>query len=280
MDSVDFLIKDLEIELEKLKIRKRSIRAIGLAIAANVTRDGRILGSTNLHINLSGMTEALSRHFDCPVKAANDADMAALGECYRGASRDAGSSVMFTLGTGVGSGIVSGKKVLSGAHAAAGEAGHIHIQEDEPRECGCGNHGCIEQYVSASGITAVAEEMLSESDRPSMMRGRKSLDPVIIFSCADLGDEIALKTVDFMCSRVGWLCASVSSIVDPEIIVLGGGVSLAGKLLVNGTRYYFRKYSYNLCRDTKIELSGLGTYAGAYGAAVLASKKDEDVFIF
>jgi glucokinase len=110
MDSVDFLIKDLEIELEKLKIRKRSIRAIGLAIAANVTRDGRILGSTNLHINLSGMTEALSRHFDCPVKAANDADMAALGECYRGASRDAGSSVMFTLGTGVGSGIVSGKK--------------------------------------------------------------------------------------------------------------------------------------------------------------------------
>lgn len=278
-DPVSFLINDLEFELNKLKINRRSIKAIGIAIAANVSKNGDILGSTNLSEDYSGMFRSLHIHFGCPVKAANDSDMAALGESYKGAAKDAETSVTITIGTGVGSGIVIGRKVLAGAHAAGGEAGHIHTNDDETDACGCGNHGCIEQYASSRGLVNTARKLLEESDTPSTLRGRSRIDPIIIFSSADLGDEIALKAIDIFCGRIGWLCASISCIVDPDTIVLGGGVSLAGKFLLDNIHKYFEQYAYNLCRDTNMVLASLGPYSGAYGAAVLASKKDGSVFI-
>ena len=154
----------------------------------------------------------------------NDANVVALGEMWQGAGKGYQDVLMVTLGTGVGGGCVLNGKIVSGIHGAGGEIGHMPVMDDEPIACNCGNHGCLEQYVSATGIVNQAKKVLDLDDRASSLRNYSSLE-------AKNGDVIANETVDSTCKILAKALAQVCSVIDPEIIVIGGGVSKAGDIL-------------------------------------------------
>ncbi len=189
----------------------------------------------------------------------NDANVAALGEMWQGAGKGYQDVLMVTLGTGVGGGCVLNGKIVSGIHGAGGEIGHMPVMDDEPIACNCGNHGCLGQYVSATGIVNQAKKVLDLDDRASSLRNYSSLE-------AKNGDVIANETVDLTCKILAKALAQVCSVIDPEIIVIGGGVSKAGDILISRITQSFKKYVFNACTSTPIVLAKLENDAGMYGS--------------
>ena len=163
----------------------------------------------------------------------NDANVAALGEMWQGAGKGYQDVLMVTLGTGVGGGCVLNGKIVSGIHGAGGEIGHMPVMDKEPIACNCGNHGCLEQYVSATGIVNQAKKVLDLDDRASSLRNYSSLEAKNIYDEAKNGDVIANEIVDSTCKILAKALAQVCSMIDPEIIVIGGGVSKAGDILTS-----------------------------------------------
>lgn len=161
----------------------------------------------------------------------NDANVAALGEMWQGAGKGYQDVLMVTLGTGVGGGCVLNGKIVSGIHGAGGEIGHMPVMDDEPIACNCGNHGRLGQYVSATRIVNQAKKVLDLDDRASSLRNYSSLEAKNIYDEAKNGDVIANETVDSTCKILAKALAQVCSMIDPEIIVIGGGVSKAGDIL-------------------------------------------------
>ena len=202
-----------------------------------------------------------------PVKAGNDANVAAMGEAFIGAAKDAASSVMVTLGTGVGAGIVIDGKILAGENGAAGEFGHIHVQDGEPEACGCGNHGCLEQYASATGVVRIATRRLAKDDAPSSLRELSKVTSKDVFDAAKAGDAVAKEIVHEVCSILGKAIAKLCNIVNPAMVVIGGGVSNAGPVLIKEMEESFQEEVFHGARGTRIELATLGNDAGIYGGA-------------
>jgi len=231
----------------------------GLGVPGPVLPDGTVNRCVNLGWGVCNPARDLAMLTGLPVRACNDADAAALGEQWLGAGRGFADILLVTLGTGVGSGCVTGGKLLFGGHGAAGELGHLCMNPDETRLCSCGNRGCLEQYVGAPGITVLAKES-----------GMGEITAREIFARAERGDKTALFVVDRVCNVLGRGIASACAVLDPEAVVLGGGVSGAGELLRAGVEKYFQKYAFHACRDTKILLAELGGDAGIYGCARLA----------
>ena len=174
-----------------------------------------------------------------------------------------------TLGTGVGGGIIVDGKIVSGHHGAGGEIGHACVKHDEVRPCNCGNHGCLEQYVSATGIVTQAKKMLENDERPSSLRDYDCLDAKHIYDEAKKGDVVANELVDSTCKILAKALAQVCSVIDPEIIVIGGGVSKAGDILTSRIAQFFKKYVFNACAQTPIVLAKLENDAGMYGCVKL-----------
>ncbi len=158
-----------------------------------------------------------------PVKAGNDANVAALGEAWKGGGQGYPNMLLVTLGTGVGGGIIVEGKILNGAKGSGGEIGHLHLVDDEPETCGCGNHGCFEMYASATGAVRIAKRVLAKTDEDSVLRG-KDFECRDIFDAAKAGDKVAKEIADQYGYYLGKGIAAVASVVNPEIIVLGGGV--------------------------------------------------------
>ena len=179
---------------------------------------------------------------------------------------------MVTLGTGVGGGIIVDGKPVHGATGAGGEIGHMVLNRNETAVCGCGKHGCVEQYCSATGIARLANLALSESDAPSTLRSVEKIVAKDVFDAAKAGDALATQVLEQVYAYMGEFIASLCCVVNPDVVVLGGGVSKAGQPLLDGVERNFKKWCFHACRDTKFRLATLGNDAGAYGAFKLVAE--------
>jgi glucokinase len=220
-------------------------------------------GQQDVAANLSALLGGI------PVKVGNDANVAALGEIWMGAAKGCRSAVMVTLGTGVGGGVIVNGNVIDGAHGAGGEIGHITVHRGETAVCGCGKRGCLEQYSSATGVVRGMKKLLAEApNEPCALRGT-DFAAKDVFDAARNGDALALREVDAMADDLGLALSIVSETADPEMFLLGGGVSRAGDILLDAVSAHFKQYAFPSCRETPIKLANLGNDAGIYGAVRL-----------
>jgi glucokinase len=220
-------------------------------------------GVFNVEKELSGRLDNIT------VKAGNDANVAALGEMWKGGGQGYRNVVMITLGTGVGGGIIIGGKILPGSFGAAGEIGHFKVSKTETECCGCGKKGCLEQYASATGIVRKAKQILKDSKKPSVLREIENLSAKDIFDAAKDQDELSLELVEFLGETLGTAMSYIACVVDPQVFVLGGGVSKAGSILVESVRRYYKETAFHASREAKFALATLGNDAGMYGAVKL-----------
>ncbi len=266
--------ESLQEKIKEKGIPESEIEGAGIGIPGPVDAKGVVNRCVNLGWGVIPIEKDFSEISGFKVKAGNDANVAAMGEAFAGAGKDAGSVVMITLGTGVGSGIVIDGKILAGHNGAAGEFGHVNVNENETEHCGCGNCGCLEQYASATGIVRMAKRYLLESQKDSALRkiSEKEITSKEIFDEAKNGDELAKEIVEEFCGILGKAIAKLCCIVDPEIVVIGGGVSKAGQILLDGIEKPFQKQVFHAARGTKIVLATLGNDAGIYGGAGMIIK--------
>lgn len=256
--------------LQTVSIPREDLLGIGIGIPGPVDPQGTVNRCVNLGWGVFNIPEVLGKLTGLPVKAGNDANVAALGESWKGGGAGCKNMIVATLGTGVGGGIIVEGRVLHGFHGAGGEIGHMTVNLEETVPCNCGRCGCVEQYCSATGVVRIAKQFLSASDAPSALRSIEPLTCKDVFDAANNGDKLAQEVLEKVYHYMGLFLANMCVVVDPEIIVLGGGVSKAGKPLLEGAQRYFRKYAMHACADTKFALASLGNDAGAYGAFKLA----------
>ena len=208
--------------------------------------------------------------FGVPVRLENDANAAAYAEARAGAGRGCGTVVYLTVSTGIGGGIVVDGKILYGAHGAGGEISHIPMRKDETDVCGCGKRGCAEQYGSANGVLRLAHRRMEHSSLPSPLRNMESITCKDIFDLSAQGDTLALEIREEYFDFLGQFLANVCCVVDPEAVILGGGVSKAGQPLLDGVRKYFLSYMFHTGREIVFALAKLGNDAGIYGGFQMA----------
>ena len=221
-------------------------------------------------LGVFNIAEELSKLTGFPVKAGNDANVAALGEFWKGGGQGCDNMVFVTLGTGVGGGIVVEGNLLHGAHGSGAEIGHLCVNPQETLRCNCGNYGCVEQYCSATGIVRLAKLYLASNDTATSLRAVENLTCKDVFDAAKAEDAAALAILDQVYAYMGLFLASVCSTVNPEVVVIGGGVSKAGDMLVKGVEPYFHKHVFHAAGGAKFTMASLGNDAGAYGAFKLA----------
>lgn len=250
-------------------ISAENVIGLGIGVPGAVDRNGVVAACDNLGWNRTDVVDTLYRLTGFPVKAGNDANLAALGEAWKGSGCD--NMVLITLGTGVGGGIIIDGKPLVGRNGAAGEIGHLVLERKEEHTCGCGKRGCAEQYCSATGIVRLAKEYLEESDADSVLR-QVPLTCKAVFDSAAQGDGAAMAILDRAYAYLGELIANVCIVLNPEMVVIGGGVSKAGEPLLTGIRKQFDRFIYHASRDVEFRLASLGNDAGVYGAFKLLLK--------
>ena len=248
---------------EKRKTFTGNIKGIGVGIPGPVTDDGTVLKCANLGWDVFSVSNKLADMTGVGnVKVGNDANVAALGEMWKGGGRGYDSIVMVTLGTGVGGGIILQGKILTGCKGAGGEIGHIKVNPDETAVCGCGNRGCLEQYASATGIVNMAKKNLRED---SCLTGQE-ITAKAVFDGAKAGDSYCLEVVDAFGKYLGLALSNVAHVVDPEAFVIGGGVSAAGQIILDVVEKYYNENSMFALKNKKFHLAELGNDAGIYGA--------------
>ena len=262
--------KSIRDYLQKNQIADDHIIGVGVGVPGPVDEQGIVNRCVNLGWGMVDLHGELARLTGFPVKGGNDANVAALGECWKGSGAGSRSMVMATLGTGIGGGIVLDGKIIGGAHGAGGEIGHMVLNPTESEICGCGKRGCAVQYCSATGVVRLANRYLDAHDDESVLRRKRVIHCKDVFDAAKKGDIASMKILDQMFDLLGMFLANVCCTMDPEVIVLGGGVSKAGQMLVDGATQAFARYTFHACRGTRIVLASLGNDAGAYGAFKLA----------
>ena len=246
-------------------LNKEDIVGIGIGVPAPVDEEGIVHNTANLGWGYKEVKKELEELTGFPVEVGNDANMAALGEMWLGAGRGNRNMVMVTLGTGVGGGVIIGGRPLVGTNGAGGEIGHILANRQETDKCGCGKKGCLEQYASATGIVRMAKQRLAGTADETALRTAEPLTAKDIFDAAKAGDAIADEIVEEMTKILGGALADIACIVNPEVFVIGGGVSKAGSIITDRVKKYFNDKTFHACRDAYFELATLGNDAGMYG---------------
>ena len=259
--SVKEKLAEKEIDLEYLM-------GIGVGVPGPVLKESTVNTCVNLGWGVTNVAKELQTLVggNVPVKVGNDANVAALGEMWVGGGKGYKSIVMVTLGTGVGGGIILNGKILGGAHGAGGEIGHMHVMDGEKIPCNCGNYGCFEQYTSATGIVRKTREMLANETRPTVLVDTPALTAKDVFDAAKAGDAVANDVVEFFAEVLGKGLAVITATVDPEAIVIGGGVSRAGQIIIDRARKYYLDYAFHATRECVFKLASVGNDAGMYGA--------------
>ena len=255
---------------EQKTLDPASIIGVGIGVPGPVSNKGVVNKCINLGWGVFNIAEELSRLVGFPVKAGNDANVAALGEYWKGGGKGCDNMIFVTLGTGVGGGIVIEGRLLHGAHGSGAEIGHMVLNRDETEPCNCGKYGCVEQYCSATGIVKLANKALAASDEITALRTHDAVTCKDVFDCAKSGDALALQVLDQYYRYMGEFLGNLCAVVDPDAVVLGGGVSKAGQVLLDGIRPYFDQYVFHAARGARFALASLGNDAGAYGAFKLA----------
>lgn len=246
------------------------ILGLGIGVPGPVDAKGVVNKCVNLGWGVFNISETLSGLTGFPVKAGNDANVAALGEYWKGGGKGCSNMVFVTLGTGVGGGIVVEGNLLHGAHGSGAEIGHLVLNPQETAVCNCGKFGCAEQYCSATGIVRLARNYLKDSPLPTELKDTENLTCKDIFDAAKTGDPAATAILEQVYDYLGMLLGNVCSVVNPEVVVIGGGVSKAGEMLLEGVVPYFQKYVFHAASGARFALASLGNDAGAYGAFKLA----------
>ena len=252
--------------LEAKYIPKEQIIGIGIGVPGPVDGKGVVNRCVNLGWGVFNIQQELEELTGLHVRAGNDANVAALGEAWKGGAAGCDNMILATLGTGVGGGIILYGKPLSGVHGAGGEIGHVTLNKYETEACGCGRRGCAEQYCSATGVVRVAKRYLAANDRPSSLRGIEDLTCKDVFDAGNAGDEAALEILEQVYDLMGMFLSNLCCVLDPQVVVLGGGVSRAGAPLLEGVRKAYARYALHACKDVEFALASLGNDAGAYGA--------------
>lgn len=270
-DGGRFILSDIaasvEAKIAEKGIDKEEVAGVGVGVPGPIKDDGTVLFCSNLGWGEFNVQTEVEKLLGLPAKIGNDANMAALGEMWQGGGKGYNSIVMVTLGTGVGGGIVVNGKMICGNNGAAGEIGHICVDDAETETCGCGKKGCLEQYTSATGITRMTMQALNNSERPSKLRTVQYISAKEVFDAAKQGDDLALELVEKHGKILGKALAGVAGVCDPEAFIIGGGVSKAGTIITDTTAKYYQQYVLHSCRNTKFVLASLGNDAGIYGCA-------------
>ena len=256
--------------LDAHNINETQILGLGIGVPGPVNSKGIVNKCVNLGWGIINIAEELTKLTGFPVKAGNDANVAALGEFWKGGGQGCENMVFVTLGTGVGGGIVVEGNLLHGSHGAGAEIGHLVVNPDEKEPCNCGKYGCVEQYCSATGIVRMAKRYFAANDVDSSLKGLENMTCKDVFDAAKAGDAAAEAILDQVYIYMGEFLANVCTVIDPEKIVIGGGVSKAGDVLLKGVEPYFRKYVFHAVENVEFSLASLGNDAGAYGAFKLA----------
>ena len=248
-------------------VDKSDVAGVGVGAPGPVDGEGIIHKAVNLGWGEMNLKKELTALLDgMRVEGGNDANVAALGEMWKGGGQGHTNLVAVTLGTGVGGGIIINGKIMTGATGSGGEIGHIHVEDNENEACGCGNYGCLEEYASATGITRIANRKLKASDKDSVLR-HGEVSAKTVFDAVKAGDELAIEIAKQFGEYLGKGLAVIAGVINPEIFVIGGGVSKAGEVLFEYIRPSFEKTVFHGCRDTQFALATLGNDAGIYGAA-------------
>ena len=256
-------------KMEERGIARDDVRGIGLGVPGPVDGEGVVHKCANLGWGIVNAEEELSAKTGMYVKAANDANVAALGEMWQGGGKGHKDVVVVTLGTGVGGGIIIDGKIVAGSHGAGGEIGHVKVNDEEEDVGGCGQKGCLEQYASATGIVRMAKKKIAADSRETILTSFENLTAKDIFDSAKQHDQVAKELVDMLCEMLGKAMATIAVVADPEVFVIGGGVSRAGVILTEGIGRYYKENAFHACRDAEVALATLGNDAGMYGCVRL-----------
>ena len=279
---------------EERKILPEEVEGIGVGVPGPVDDSGTVLKCVNLGWGIFNVKDSLSALTGWPVAVGNDANVAAMGELWQGSGKGYRNMVMVTLGTGVGGGVIVDGKVISGAHGAAGEIGHMTVSRNETEICGCGKKGCLEQYASANGVARLAKRYLatgsgaaadgsaaagsgsaangstvSAACRETCLRKENRVGAKAVFDAAKAGDAGALEILEQFGEVLGRALASVACVADPEVFVIGGGVSKAGTIVTDVIRKYYTLYAFHASAGTEFRIAELGNDAGIYGGVSL-----------
>ena len=263
------IAKGIDNKLAQEGISKDDVQGVGVGVPGPVHGGGVVNRCVNLGWGVKDVAAELSALTGLTVKVGNDANVAALGEAWQGGAKGCADAVMVTLGTGVGGGVIVDGKIVAGFHGAGGEIGHITVNKDEIEACNCGQYGCLEQYASATGIVRMAKRKLAKSDDETTLRSFEPLTAKDIFDEAKNGDEVAKELVDELGNILGSALSNLAVVTNPEVIVIGGGVSKAGAILIDTVAEHFRENAFYALKDTRFELATLGNDAGIYGCMAM-----------
>lgn len=253
-------------KISEKQLSKEEIAGVGIGVPGPVNEEGDILCAVNLHWGYVKLVEEMEKLIGLPVKAGNDANVAALGEMWKGGGAGYHNVVMVTLGTGVGGGIIINGQIVTGSHGAGGEIGHVHVDDSMEEACNCGNKGCLEQVASATGIVRLANARLAADAEPSVLR-EGEVSAKSVFDAVKAGDKVAMEIAESFGKYLGSALSVIAGVVDPEVFVIGGGVSKAGDILLDYIRKNYKKYAFSACKEAVFALAELGNDAGIFGAA-------------
>lgn len=281
-----YIMRDVaETVLEKvkeLKINKKQILAAGVGAPGYIdVENGVIVEAVNLGWKNYPIQQELEQLLNIPVVVDNDANLAAGGEKWKGAGEGAENLLAVTLGTGVGGGIIAGGEIIHGESGLAGEIGHIAAVKDGGAKCNCGKYGCLETVASATGIARLGLVAIKENPKgylKSILDEVGTISAKDVFDGAKKGDMIALNVVNESTGHLGFVLANLANALNPETIVIGGGVSKAGSFLVEYIREAFNQFAIpKIAKETTLKIAQLENDAGVIGAAWLAKQKKTTV---
>ncbi|MHC5229848.1 ROK family glucokinase [Enterococcus sp. LJL99] len=270
------IIESITHRLALYGMSKEDFIGIGMGTPGSVDREnGTVIGAYNLNWTKKQLVkDQIEKATGIPFTLDNDANVAALGERWKGAGENNPDVIFITLGTGVGGGIIAEGNLLHGVSGCAGEIGHITV-DPGGFECTCGKKGCLETVSSATGVVRVArqlsEEYAGESELKQAIDDGQDVSSKDVFDFAQAEDPFALRVVDRVCYFLGLAAGNLGNTLNPSSIVIGGGVSAAGEFLRIRVQNYFEEFTFPQVREsTSIKLAQLGNEAGVIGAASLA----------
>ncbi|HGD0587804.1 TPA: ROK family glucokinase [Streptococcus agalactiae] len=277
---VSDIVESLKHRLSLYGLTKDDFLGIGMGSPGAVDRTSKtVTGAFNLNwADTQEVGSVIEKEVGIPFFIDNDANVAALGERWVGAGANNPDVVFVTLGTGVGGGVIADANLIHGVAGAGGEIGHMIVDPENGFTCTCGNKGCLETVASATGVVRVARQLAEQYEGSSAIKAAIDNGDTVtskdIFIAAEDGDKFANSVVERVSRYLGLAAANISNILNPDSVVIGGGVSAAGEFLRSRVEKYFVTFAFpQVKKSTKIKIAELGNDAGIIGAASLANQQ-------
>lgn len=279
LDDGQFIVPDIIESIQHhfslYQMTAEDFLGIGMGSPGAVNREkGTVYGAYNLNWReLVEVKKPIEEAIGLPFYIDNDANVAALGEKWKGAGADDENVVFVTLGTGVGGGVIANGELVHGVAESGGEIGHVTV-DPNGFDCTCGKKGCLETVASASGVLNLtrkfSEVYAGDSVLKKMVDDGEQITSKQVFELAKENDDLAVKVVEEFSFFLGLACSHLGNILNPQFIVIGGGVSAAGEFLLEKVRKNFERFTFpNVQESTKIKIAKLGNDAGVIGASYL-----------